>query len=112
MRKLIILPSIMALLFASLTLITPAFAKDVVLKAPIQSLTTGVGKDGNPYIRIIITEMRVIEGIEYPAGTVVMAFRGHVDAVSKLKDGDTLHAIATERFWNDHKSYTILKLLE
>lgn len=108
MRKLIILLSIMALLFA----VTPVFAKDVVLKAPIQSLTTGVTKNGNPYIRIIITEKRIIEGVEYDAGTVVMAFRSHVDAVSKLKDGDTLHAIATERFWNDRKSYTILKLLE
>lgn len=108
MRKFIILLSIISLMF----LTTPAFAKDVILNSPIDSITTGVTKNGNPYVRIIITEKRTLSGVEYDSGTAVMAFRGHVDAALKLKDGDTLHAIATERLWNGRKSYTILKLLE
>lgn len=108
MRKFIAISIIIGLMF----LATPAFAKDVILNGPIDSITTGVDKDGNPYVRIIITEKRTLSGVEYDAGTVVMAFRGHVDTALKLKDGDVLHAVATERFWNGRKSYTILKLLE
>lgn len=109
MSRFIILLSIIILTF----LITPAFAKDILIKdAPIDSITTGVGKDGNPYVRIIITEKRTLSGVEYDAGTPVMAFRGQVDAALKLQDGDTLSCIAAERFWNGRKSYTILKLLE
>ena len=109
MRRFIILLSIISLI----VLATPALAKDVLIKdAPIDSITTGVTKNGNPFVRIIITEKRTLSGVEYDAGTPVMAFRGQVDAALELKDGGTLSCIATERLWNGRKSYTILKLLE
>lgn len=109
MRKLIILLSIITLM---LLITTPAFAKDVILNSPIDSITTGVTKNGNPFVRIIITEQRTLDGVEYLAGTPVMAFRGHVNAALEMKDGEMLHCVATERLWNGRKSYTILKLLE
>jgi len=106
MRKLVILGIIAAFLLCS----TLAFA-DQILKAKVESVTTFNDKNGNPVVRIIINEARTLQGIEYVAGTPVMAFREMVDKVKGLKAGSTLHAIVAERLFQGRKSYTILAMV-
>ncbi|MFH1626085.1 MAG: hypothetical protein ABID54_13160 [Pseudomonadota bacterium] len=107
MRKLVILGIITALL---LCVGTMAFA-DSILKAKVESVTTFNDKNGNPCVRIIVNEARTLQGIEYVAGTPVMAFREMVDKVKGLKAGSTLHAVVAERFYQGRKSYTILAMV-
>lgn len=88
------------------------YAKDVVLKATVTSVTQALDKNGNPYIRIIVDEARSLNGVEYTTGVPVMAFRNMTKAVEGIKTGDTLHVIAAKRTFQGRDSYTILKVIE
>jgi len=107
MRKFLIVLSIICMLF----IVSVAQAADVVITAKIQSVTTAIDKNGNPYVRFIVDETRKMQGVEYEVGVAVMAFRGTVKEAKTLKDGDVLKAICSEKEYQGRKSYTILKLL-
>jgi len=110
MRRLFVILSIVALLFCFSTV---AMAEDVLIDKKIQSITNALDKNGNPYVRIIVNEMRKMNGVEYEVGVAVMAFSSTVDVLKKLKltEGDTLKAICASRLYKENKSYTILKVV-
>ena len=108
MRKYLVILSIIAMLFCFTTV---AMAEDVLIDKPIQKIENALDKNGNPYVRIIVNEMRTLNGVEYEVGVAVMAFSSTVSAVKSLKEGDTLKAICASRLYKENRSYTILKVL-
>lgn len=106
----IIALSIITMLIFGVTL--AAYAQDVELQVTVKSVTSFPDKNGNLCIRIIVDESRTLKGFAYTAGVPVMAFRNMVDKVKGIKAGDLLHVIASERFFQGRKSYTILALIE
>ena len=111
MRKSLIALSIIIVMLLGVTL-AAANAQDVVLEVTVKSVTQDTDKNGNPYIRFIVDESRMLKGVSYTTGVPVMAFRDMINEVKGIKAGDTLHAIAAERFFQGRKSYTILKVIE
>ncbi len=109
MRKLFAL-SIITMLIFGVTL--AAYAQDVKLEVTVTSVTMFTDKNGSPCIRFIVDESRVLKGVSYTTGVPVMAFRNMVDKVKGIKAGDILNVIASERFFQGRKSYTILALIE
>jgi len=93
-------------------MITPAVAGDVLIDSKILSVSSGIDKNGNSYIRFIVNETRKLKGVEYTAGVAVMAFQDHIGQLKELSDGDTLKAICAEREWQGRKSYTILAVVK
>ena len=71
----------------------------------------GIGKDGNEYVRLMITEKRTLNGLEYPAQVPVMAFRENVATAKTLKKGDTLKAIVQVRQYQGDASYSVRQFL-
>ena len=110
MRRLFTLSIIIVMLFG--VALAAANAQDVVLEVTVKSVTQDTDKNGNPYIRFIVDESRMLKGVSYTTGVPVMAFRDMINEVKGIKAGDTLHAIAAERFFQGRKSYTILKVIE
>ena len=109
MRKYFVILSIIAMLFCFTTV---AMAEDVLIDKKIQKIENALDKNGNPYVRIIVNEVRTLNGVEYEVGVAVMAFSSTVTAVEMLKEGDTLKAICASRLYKENKSYTILKVLQ
>ena len=65
----------MAVVLAMALSIGVAYADDVKLEnVKVDSIVTKIDKNGAEYTRIIFTEMRSIDGVDYPAGTPLMAF--------------------------------------
>jgi hypothetical protein len=96
---------------AVLSLVATASA-DILVNAPVQSVTTFLDKNGQTVARIVIAEKRALQGIDYEVGIPVMAFREHVEAVKNLNEGDTLKAICAKRAYLGKVSYVILKVVE
>lgn len=81
------------------------------IEAKITSMVEAVDRNGSPYIRFIVQEERILQGVTYPVGIPVMAFRDIVEKARTLKVGDTLSAIVQTRTFNGRESYTILAWL-
>ena len=94
------------------TLSTLAFAKDVMLQAPITRADVVLDKNGQEYVRLIVTETRTLDGVKYEAEVPVMAFGSQVASAKVLKAGDKFKAICSSRVFEDRPSYTILKVLQ
>lgn len=107
-KKLLPILVIVALLFTA----GLAVAEEVMLEVTIDSATEAIDKNGNPYVRFIVTENRTMKGITYPIGVPVMAFGSTVEEAQTLKAGDTLKAIASKREYQNRDSYTILTFLK
>jgi len=90
---------------------TISYAADSMLKAPISSVNTLVDKNGAPYVRIVVTEDRMLDGVKYQAEVLVMAFGSQATVAEKLKAGDELKAIVNGRDYQGNKSYAALKIL-
>ncbi|HEC66847.1 MAG TPA: hypothetical protein ENI23_16350 [bacterium] len=107
-----IIASLAVILILSLGFAAFAHADDVELKATVSSITEALDKNGNPYVRFIVDEAKSLNGIEYMAGTPVMAFRDMTKNVKEIKVGNVLHVIAAKRSYQGRISYTILKVIE
>jgi len=94
-----------------IALAVPAFAKDVMLQAPITRTDVVLDKNGNEYVRLIVTETRTLDGVKYEAEIPVMAFGSQVAPAKSLKAGDKFKGICSSRVFEDRASYTILKVL-
>ena len=109
MRRLFALSIIIVMLFG-VTL--AAHAQDVNLQVPVTSVTSFTDKNGNPCIRFIVDESRVLKGVNYTVGVPVMAFREMTAQVKGIKAGDPLHVIASESYYKGRKSYRILAVVK
>ena len=111
MRRSIIALSIIIVMLLGVSL--AAYAQDVELQVTVESVTSSIDRNGDPYVRIIVKEARTLKGFTYTAGVPVMAFDDAIIAkVKDFKAGDALHVIAAERYFQKRKSYTILAVLE
>lgn len=94
-------------------LVMPA-AADQILDTKIDSATIALTKNGNQYVRFIITEDRKLDGVAYKRGIPVMAFGEQLVGQAKaMKAGDALKAIVSYRKLGDgRESYTILSFVK
>ena len=99
-------------IIAVLALFGTALAADMVLTAKVQSVTTGITKTGDQYVRIVVTEQKTLQGVSYEKGTPVMAFRDLTNEAKKYGEGDTLKAIVSPREFEGKSSYLVRKFLE
>jgi len=89
----------------------PAIAAEKVINLPITGKVIAPDRNGNTYVRLIVGETKVLNGVEYEVGTAAMAFGPVVEGAKALEVGQTLKAIVQERTYQGRDSYTILKLL-
>lgn len=91
---------------------TPAMAEDVILETTVDSVTLTNDKNGNPYVRVIISEIRTLNGMEYTATVPVMFFGDTAtDQVKALAKGDQVKILVNKRIYQGNHSYTARKLL-
>lgn len=93
-------------------LAVPALAKDIMLQAPIARADVVLDKNGQEYVRLIVTETRTLDGVKYEAEVPVMAFGSQVAPAKAFKTGDKFKGICSSRVFEDRPSYTILKVLQ
>ena len=89
----------------------PGHAEDMILTAKIEDVVQAVDKNQRPYVRVIVTEQKTLQGISYEVGLPVMAFGSQVERAKTLKKGDTLKAVCDKREANGKTSYTLLKVV-
>ena len=107
----ILLALIMAL--AACIFVGQTYAEDKILNTRVDSATIALDKNGNEYVRFIITESRNLSGVQYLKSLPVMAFGGHVAMAKSYKAGDDLKAVVNYRKLADgRESYTILDYIE
>jgi len=103
---------VLAVIMTMLAFTAPkVMAGEKVLEATISNMVESVDRNGNAYIRFIVEESRMLQGVKYPVGVPVMAFGTNVEKARTLKIGDTLKAVVQEREYNSRQSYTILAWL-
>lgn len=86
-------------------------AAEQKLEAKITNMVEAVDRNGNAYIRFIVEEQKMLQGVKYTVGIPVMAFGANVEKARTLKIGDTINAIVQKRTFNSRDSYTILAWL-
>ena len=89
----------------------PAMAAEALIDLNVTDKVIATDKNGNEYVRLIVGETRMIQGVEYEVGTAAMAFGQNVDAAKAVNIGENLKAIVNSRTYNGRESYTILKIL-
>ena len=85
-----------------------ALGADSVLRATASDVVVALDKNGNEYVRIIVSETKVLEGITYKTGTPVMAFGALVVEAKKIKKGQKFTAVVSQREYRGRTSYTVL----
>jgi len=102
------LTAILILVIASM-----ARAEDRVLQIKVDSATTALDKNGQEYVRLIVTEPRTLNGIQYQKSLPVMAFGATVADAKSFQAGDMLKAVCNYRKLPDgRESYTIISLIK
>jgi len=89
-----------------------ALGADSIINSKISNMVEKVDKNGNPYVRFIITEQRKLGGVKYKTGVPVMAFREHAQKAQTYKIGDNLKAVVKYREYQGRESYTIMAFIE
>ena len=93
---------------------TVASAKDVLLKdQTIKDVTIAYTKTDKPYVRIIISEPRELDGVKYTVGVALMCFEA--DLLNEAKafgPGDKLSCIADKGSYKGRTSYTLRAFIE
>lgn len=102
---------LLAVMLMAATVVS-ASAADKLLEAEITDHVVAIDRNGNEYVRMIISETRELNGVSYERGVPVLAFGADVPAAKALKVGDKLKAVVSFRALGDgRESYTIIKLL-
>lgn len=92
--------------------IAVASAEDKAIDLKITDVVEATTKTGNPYIRMIVSETRMLQGVSYEVGVPVMVFPANlVEQARSYKTGDTLKAIVKERKYQGRESYTLMAFL-
>jgi hypothetical protein len=95
-------------LLAIFVLLVGVTANAETLDTTIDSVTTALDKNGNEYVRFIVTVSREEGGIKYDMGIPVLAFGDLVAQAKTFKAGDKLECAASYRKLPDgRESYTI-----
>ena len=89
-----------------------SYAADKILDTTIDSATTALDKNGNEYVRLIITEPRTLNGVQYQKSLPVMAFSPNVDAAKAYSAGDSVKAVVTPRDYQGSQSYTVVSFIK
>ena len=88
-------------------------AEDKILTIKIDSATTALDKNGQEYVRLIVTESRTLNGVQYEKSLPVMAFSPNVELAKAYTAGDQLKAVANYRKLPDgRESYTIISFIK
>lgn len=101
---------ILSVLFITSTAVT-VLALDAMVTAPISKVDTLIDKNGNEYVRIVITEDRSLNGVGYKTEALVMAFGGQVEPAKELQPNTTFKGICSSREYKGNLSYTVLKVI-
>ena len=89
-----------------------AMAADKILNTKITSATTAIDKNGNQYVRLLISEQRNLKGVKYDVEVPVMIFGAMVNKAKGLKSGDKIKAVVASREYQGRTSYTVRALLK
>lgn len=111
LTKMAVLSVVFCVAFIMLYTPSSAQAAEKVMDATVDTLTESIDKNGDPYIRIIVQELKEIQGNKYEVGVPVMCFRDTVVKARELSPGDSFKAIVQPREYQGRSSYTLLKWL-
>lgn len=103
----------LSILFAGISVAAAAdnINPDVMLSAKILDKVTKLDRNGKPYVRMIVEDTRVKDGVSYTTSAPVMAFgQMAIDKVATLKKGDTLNAIVSQSVYRGKLSYTLIAM--
>ena len=90
-----------------------SYAADKILETTVDSATVALDKNGQEYVRLIVTEPRSLNGIDYMKSLPVMAFGTTVADAKAYQAGDELKAIANYRKLPDgRESYTVISFIK
>jgi hypothetical protein len=109
--KIAIVAMIAMALVATFTI--QASAEAVLLETTIQQMVVKPDKNGNDFVRFIITEPRTLNGISYDAELVATAFGPEkvAQAQANYKPGDKLKAIASQSEYQGRTYYNIVQFV-
>lgn len=111
MKKLFVAFAVMAIM-CTLAVVQPGFSADLMLESQINTVTVATDKNGNEYVRFIISEDKNLNGVAYKADTAVMAFGSTVEKAKTFTSGDKLKAIAQSNEYKGRTSYNILAFVQ
>lgn len=74
----------------------------------VDSRTDAIDKNGEPYVRFIVTEERDMNGMTYEVGIPVMAFGDTVPMVQNIQAGDQLTAVVSVQQYQGRENWRIL----
>lgn len=112
MKKFQLLGVLAIALMLSICVVSHALAKDMIITATVDSVTTKIDSRGNEYTRVIVQESRELSGVGYKTTLPLMAFGPELSAVVKdLKQGDTIKAIVKHKpaSANYGESYVLIR---
>jgi len=91
----------------------PADAADQILTAKIQKVEQKIDKNGQPYVRMFISERKELSGVQYETSTAVMGFGDSlVGQLKTVKVGDTLKMIVAQNEYKGRTSYNIIAIVK
>ena len=86
------------------------FAQDVFLEKEIKSVTIKKDKNGNEYVRFIVSDKATLNGVSYSKDASVMCFGDNVAKAKLFKKGQTLKAIVDKGSYKGRTSYTVIEI--
>ena len=89
-----------------------AVAAEKIIDTTADQVTVALDKNGNEYVRVIVSEPKTLQGISYTAQTAVMCFGSTVEEAKTLQEGDPIKAIVSEQEWKGRTSYTLVQLIK
>ena len=90
-----------------------AMAEDVkVGPVVVQSIGEYTDKNGDRYMRAIVSETRSLNGVTYQAGVPVMTFGDSKNQLAGISAGDQISFIADKRLYNGSNSYTLRAVIK
>lgn len=87
---------------------TPAHATEQLLTFKAESVSVLKDKNGAEYVRIIMSETKSSNGINYKSSAPINAYRELVADAMKIKPGDTVTCMADKNEYQGKTFYRVL----
>lgn len=87
---------------------TPALAAEQALTFKPESVAISKDKNGNEFVRMVISENKTANGIPFKSSYTVNAYREHVAQAKLIKPGQEVTAVVQMKEYNGQKYGTIL----